>query len=136
MADRIEPFTITVPAGTLQSAHAEFPLNFADGRVDRLEIRVPPGPSGLVGFRVAHSGQSVIPYSGSEWIVADNEYLDWDTDNYPVGNAWEVWAYNEDVYPHALYFRFHITEVVALAPITQAPISIQALGEAEDTGNE
>lgn len=132
MADRIEPFTVTVPAGTLAASFAEFPLTFRDGRVDRLEIRVPPGPSGLMGFRLAHSGQSVIPYTGSEWIIADNESLDWDTDNYPTGGAWELWAYNEDVYPHSLYLRFHVTELAVSSTAPDVPIPIEPIGEAEE----
>lgn len=132
MADRIEPFAITVPAGTLSTAHAEFPLSFNDGRVDRLEIRIPPGPSGLVGFRIAHSGQQVIPYTGAEWIIGDNEPLDWDMDNYPTGGAWELWAYNTDIYDHTLYLRFHVTEIPGQAVTPVAPIPIEPIGEAEE----
>lgn len=133
MADRIEPFTVTVPAGTTEALFGQFPLSFKDGRVDRLEIHVPPGPSGLVGFRVAHSGQSVIPYTGVRWFVVDNAHLDWDLDNYPTGDFWELWAYNTDVYEHSLEVWFHVTEISVSAPVQNTPIPIEPIGEAEES---
>lgn len=132
MADRIEPFSVTVPAGTPIATFAEFPLVFRSGKVDRLEVRVPPGPSGTVGFRIAHSGQSVIPYTGSVWVIADNELLDWDMDNYPIGSAWELWAYNIGVYDHTLHLRFHVSEIGNTSISPDVPIPIEPIGEAEE----
>jgi hypothetical protein len=132
MADRIEPFTVTVPAGTTQASFAEFSLPFRNGRVDRIEVHVPPGPSGLVGFRLAHSGQSVIPYTGDRWFIVDNAHLDWDTDNYPTGGAWEAWIYNEDIYEHSIEVWFHVTEIADNVPEASTPISIEPLGTAEE----
>ena len=48
-------------------------LDFAMGVVQRIEIVVPPGPSGLMGFRLRHSGRTVIPYNNYNWIIADND---------------------------------------------------------------
>jgi hypothetical protein len=132
MAHRIEPFEVVVPGGTDVASFQQTPLVFSDGRVDRLEIRIPPGPSGLVGFRVAHSGQSVIPYTGDRWFITDNDKLDWDLDNYPTGGAWELWAYNLDVYDHAIYLWFHITETIAASPPVVTPVVIEPLATAED----
>lgn len=132
MSDRIEIFEVLIPAGTVIASPQETQLSFQDGRLDRLQITVPPGPSGLVGFRIAHSGQSIIPRSGDAWIVTDNEHIDWDTDNYPTGNAWSVFAYNLDYYDHTIYLRFHVTEFGAITPTVIQPIDIQPLGTAED----
>lgn len=132
MADRIEPFTVTVPAETPETAFSQFPLSFRDGRVDRLEIHVPPGPSGLVGFRLAHSGQSVIPYTGTRWFIVDNAHLDWDLDNYPTGDLWEFWAYNLDIYPHSIEVWFHVTEIPARLDSPGQPIPIEPIGTAEE----
>lgn len=136
MADRIEPFTVTVPAETTIANFQRTDLAFRDGRVDRIQIIVPPGPSGLVGFRLAHSGQSIIPYTDERWFVVDDLRLDWDADNYPTGGAWELWAYNTDIYSHDLHVWFHVTELVVSEPATGVPLSIEPLGTAEDVGNE
>lgn len=134
MADRIEITTVTIPANTVIASFQTTQADFQNGRVDRLEVRIPPGPSGLVGFRVAHSGQVIIPRRGDEWFVTDNDKLDWDLSNYPTGNAWEIDAYNIDVYEHRIFFWWHITELGRDSPIVVTPVAITPLAMAEDSG--
>lgn len=124
MSDRIEPFAVVVAAGTTQLAPATTDLVFNDGIVDRLVITVPPGPSGLSGFQILYDGQSVIPYTGGQFIVADNRVIDWDMHNYPTGQGWQIRAYNTDVYDHTYYLEFHITEIPInrLGGLTPVPI--------------
>lgn len=110
MAQRIEAPIVSVPAGTLSTAPQRTGLSWQDGRVVRIEVKVPPGPSGLVGFALGHSGQVIIPRSAGQWIIADDDTLDWDTDDYPTGNKWFMDAYNTDIYPHSLFLRIHIEE--------------------------
>lgn len=132
MATRIEPFEVSIPPFTLIGSFQRTDLTFQDGRVDRVEILIPPGPSGLVGFRLAHSGQSVIPYTGERWFVADNVHLDWPLENFPTGGAWELWAYNVDIYAHTLRVWFHVSEVATpLDPVVPV-LDIQPIGTAED----
>jgi len=122
MADRIEVSEIAVPAGTAISAPQTTAVSFVDGVVERLEVIVPPGPSGLVGFRVLHSGQVVIPFSGNVWIVADDEKMDWPLSNFPTGSKWSIRAYNTDIYVHTLRFRWHIAEIRSALTPYPAPI--------------
>lgn len=124
MADRIETPAITIAAGTAIASPATTAFNWRDGIIERMEIRVPPGPSGLVGFRILHSGQQVIPFQGTDWIITDSEILSWDLQNYPTGNKWSVRAYNLDLYPHTLYFRFLVRElpIPIAGPVTPIPI--------------
>jgi hypothetical protein len=93
-----------------------------DGNVVRLEIIVPPGPSGLVGFKVRHSSQVVIPFAGTDWIVADDEKMDWPMSGYPTGNKWSVQQYNTDIYNHTVRYRFHVDELGNALPPYPAPI--------------
>lgn len=134
MANRIEPFVVTIPAGTAIASFQRTAVTFPDGKVTRLEITVPPGPSGLVGFRIAHSGQSVIPPQRDIWNVADNQQFDWGMEQYPWGGSWEVWAYNLDVYIHSLYLWFHVsdTDRVSLAAGTFASIAPGGMAEDDD----
>lgn len=110
MAQRIETFEISIPAGTAIAAPQTTALAFNRGIVDRMEMLVPPGPSGLVGFRILHSGDVVIPYDRSKWVIADNDTLKWDLEDYPTGSAWAITAYNTDVYDHTLYLRLFVRE--------------------------
>src|SRR5688572_11079186 len=110
MAQRIETFAVTVPAGTSSAAPQTTGLTFNDGIVENLEVLIPPGPSGLVGFAVLHSGDVVIPFDRTKWIVADDEVIRWPLENFPTGRAWALRAYNDDVFPHTLYIRILVRE--------------------------
>jgi len=110
MAQRIEAFAVTVPAGTAILTPQTTALAFNRGIVEGLEILVPPGPSGLVGFAVVHSGDVVIPYDRTQWVIADSEVLKWPLQGFPTGSAWSLRAYNLDVYAHTLYIRVLVNE--------------------------
>lgn len=132
MADRIESFAVATPAGTAIASAITTAMEFNEGIVERIEITIPPGPSGLVGFRIEHSGEPVIPYDRSKWIVGDNEKIDWHITGFPEGSAWALETYNEDVYEHTLYLRFHINEVRRSLTQRAELVSIPPQGFAED----
>lgn len=115
MADRIELFAVEVAAGTAQAAPATTDLSFNDGIVRGLVITVPPGPSGLSGFQILHMGQSVIPYTGNVFVIADDRVITWELSNYPTASGWQFKAYNTDVYPHTYYLEFLVDEI----PVTK-----------------
>lgn len=131
MATRIEPFEVLTPKGTLQASFLTTPLSLQDGRVERVEILVPPGPSGLVGFKLAHSGQSVIPIKSSTWNIADGVKFDWPLNNYPTGDSWELWTYNTDVYDHTIYVWLHVMDFGAEDIVAPVPLSISPGGDAQ-----
>lgn len=131
MATRIEPFEVLTPKGTAKASFQTTALSFQDGRVERVEILVPPGPSGLVGFKLAHSGQSVIPIKNDTWNVADGVKFDWPLTNFPEGSAWELWTYNTDVYDHTIYVWFHVFDYGSEAIVMPVPLAISPGGSAQ-----
>jgi hypothetical protein len=119
VADRIEPFSVPIPAGTLTSAPLVTDLDFADGEVVHITIIVPPGPSGFVGFQFTHLGGPVIPYTGNNFIIADDQRFEWDVSNMPSATGWQMRAYNTDIFQHTLYVIFMIDEIpVGIPPRT------------------
>jgi hypothetical protein len=110
VANRIEAFQVTVPAGTAQASPVDTQLNFLRGTVVRIQVMIPPGPSGLVGFAFVHSFQQIIPFRAGEFIVADDETITWDVERYPEAAPWVLRAYNEDIYDHTLYLRFSMSD--------------------------
>ncbi len=110
MADRVERFTVTVPAGTTQAAPQVSTLDMLPGVVTTIEIDVPPGPSGLVGFAIFHSGVQVIPFKLGTFLVFDDVHKAWNLSNFPTGDKWSVRAYNTDVDSHQLMFTFLLDE--------------------------
>lgn len=120
MATRVEMTDVTIPAGTAKATPVIIPANFDDGRVDRIEMRWPPGPSGLVGIQVRHSQQVIIPYAVNTFLVCDNEIIAWPVEGFPEANKWDVVGYNLGVFPHTIQIRWLITDVaptLSLAPL-------------------
>lgn len=136
MAQRIEIKTITVPAGTAIAAPQTTTLTFREGHVIQVELRIPPGPSGLMGVQFAHSGQPVIPHDAAEWLITDDEAVIWPLEGYPTPSKWTVRAYNTDVYDHTFQVRMLFNEIggqvlpsAAAPPITPLLASAGLGGE-------
>lgn len=122
MATRVEIFTVTVPAGTLATAPVTTTLPFDIGEVSDVEIIVPRGPNGLVGFQIRHSGAGVYPREDDRWIITDDEKIRWPLTNAPTGRAWACRAYNTGLFDHSIYFRFLVHEVERIAAAANNPI--------------
>jgi hypothetical protein len=112
-------FDVSIPRSTPIATPAVIALPFDDGQVDRIEMRWPPGPSGLVGIKVRHSGQTVIPFSDNTWLKTNDEVVIWPLENYPEANAWTVLGYNLDIYDHAIQFRLLVNDAPAPRPTVQ-----------------
>jgi len=114
-ANRFDTVEFTVPAGTTKAAPASQLLFTQRAAVIQFSVKVPPGPSGLVGFRFDHSSAQVIPKQAGTWIVADNETIDLPLDDLSPWPDWRIRGYNTDVYAHTLYVRVYLDDRV---PVT------------------
>jgi hypothetical protein len=111
VANRIAVFDVTCPAGTTKTAAQVTSIPWTDGVVTRIEVSIPPGPSGLVGFQILYGPQQIIPDNAGAFIVADDVHLGWGVEGFPTGSAWRVKIYNTGKYDHTLEFRFLINEI-------------------------
>jgi len=102
MAIEIYDFTVTVPAGTPASAGFSAPLTIPARVVTQINIRVPPGPRGEVGFAIGSGGLNIVPVPAGTWIVTDNEDLVYPLDETITSGAWQLLAYNTGSFPHTL----------------------------------
>lgn len=132
MAQRIELEDITIPAGTLSTAPATFPLIWREGYPEFIDFRFPPGPSGMVGLQLLHSGRVIIPKRGNTFLIADNEVIKWSLEGFPYNANYTVRGYNTGVYPHTIQLRVGINEVGRVAlqrvPSTIIPLPMTAPG--------
>lgn len=108
MATTIYQLTATIPANTPTNALAIEQVAIPACNVDSIDLEVPPGPAGLMGFYLAISGQQIIPFETGQFIVWDDRYDSWALDDFPQTGAWSVVGYNLDgVNGHSVVVRFH-----------------------------
>ena len=108
MAVEIQKFQATIPAGTPASNPLVSNMGMPARIVRRITVLVPPGPSGLVGFRLGSGGQQIIPITTGQWVIADDELLTWDVQGQIESGAWQLIAYNTGSNPHTLYVTFEV----------------------------
>jgi hypothetical protein len=116
MADEVHQFLCTIPAGTPKSSLyvTKMPLNLYS--VDQIDVEVPPGPSGQMGFYLALSGQQWIPWEAGTFIVWNGQSDSWPLTNQPTSAGWELHGYNLGAYPHSVTVRFHLSAIVNPTP--------------------
>jgi hypothetical protein len=76
--------------------------------IESVDLEVPPGPAGLMGFYLAISGTQWIPHSAGQFIVWDDTKDTWYLTDQPTSYGWEMHGYNTDIYPHSVVVRFHL----------------------------
>jgi hypothetical protein len=118
MANEIRHFTLTIPAGTPATAPVRQPMTLPARVVDALELIVPPGGAGLIGFRVCLSGVPIIPYQSDAWIITADDKIKWDLEEYPNSGDWSLEGYNSGTVDHAVFCRMlvRVPQLIATAP--------------------
>jgi hypothetical protein len=111
MATEIHQFSAKIPAGTPSSAPVTINLGQANYEIESVDVEVPPGPSGLMEFCIALSGQQWIPFEMGEFIRWDNRAGSWQTENQTVNGGWEVIGFNTGEYDHTVTVRFHTNPI-------------------------
>lgn len=118
MATRILPFRVTIPAGTPETAPATIAISLDNWDIEALDLEVPPGPTGLMGFQVFNNGVAWVPYGGGEWLVWDDVKERYYLTDQPNASGWAVVGYNTGTYDHDVILRFHVNppSVTAATP--------------------
>jgi len=106
MASQVFAFQVTIPPGTPQSVPFRQLITIPQRKVDTLEITVPPGPGGVMGFAITMRGISVIPEVAGTYIVTDDQHISWPLTDLPTSGDWEVSGYNTGVWPHTVYLTW------------------------------
>jgi hypothetical protein len=106
MAREVRNFAVTIPAATLTTAPYVEDLTMPARQVIEVRVRVPPGPSGLVGWALGSAGERVLPWGEGQWIVADDEAISWPLEGQIESGAWQLQGYNLGVYDHTVYVTF------------------------------
>ena len=129
MASEVHHFQATVPSGTTKAGALLFNFNIPPRVVDQIEIEVPPGPRGEVGWQIALSGGALFPYEPGAFVVTDDRTTTWQVENQNTGGAWGLIAYNTGKFNHTLYVRLltRLPEEANPLPALPPPLSLHAL---------
>lgn len=108
---RYQVFDVLTAAGVPIDAPTMTDLNLGDCILNRVDLRIPPGPCGLCGVSIQQAGTQIWPWGDlGTWIVGDDEQYSIDV-NAEIDNGVEFVTYNLDVYPHTLYFKMFFTPI-------------------------
>lgn len=116
VAAEIRAFTLAIPAGTPSTAPITLDVSFPPRRVDTIEVVVPSGPSGVVGWAVLNAGVRMIPYLSDPWIITSGETISWPLERQVESGSWQVSGYNTGTNAHSVYFRFLLSLTTDKAP--------------------
>lgn len=114
---QIRSFTCTFQPGSTPAAPVVVQCQFPVFQVDWIEVDVPDGPSGAMGFYIATSRQQYIPWNVGTYFVFNDVNKHWDLEDQPTSGDWQVYGYNTGTWPHTVYVHFGL-EVV---PLPEAP---------------
>jgi len=117
MSIQVRAYQPVIPANTPIATPFTFAISFPAMNVDRIRVKIPPGPRGNVGFALGSSGQAVIPYQAGQWIIADNDDLVFELDDYWDSGSWTFFGYNLGQFAHTIYLTFELS----LVPQPTAP---------------
>lgn len=131
MAREVRQYAATITAGTTVAAPMRIPLSMPARIVRRIRWRVPPGPSGLMGWRLGSGGVAVIPWNDGAWIIADDEWDEWLPEGQITSGAWELQGYNGGTLDHTVYLTFELDPPQLVDP---AALVVYDYGSAGSSG--
>jgi hypothetical protein len=112
MATDVTALSATITASTPIATPQIVELNIGSVTVNKIRWRVPPGPRGNLGWYLSMGGVQVLPDDKGAYVIADDEYDDWQIDNLPDSGAWELTGYNTGTHDHTVYLYFFTTPIV------------------------
>jgi len=122
MAFEVRTFQVTIPAGTAKTSLYVESLPMPPREVVRIDMMIPAGSRGVMGFQIGSSGQQIIPKAQGTFIIADNETIVWDFEGQIDSGAWELFGYNTGTYDHTVYIRFLVNPTTTTNNTTPNPI--------------
>lgn len=120
MAKEIYQFAVLTPAGTAKADPITTKLTIPARVVQEIQVKVPPGPRGELGWQIAFSSVPVIPKGAGTFIVTDNEDISWVVEDMPDQGDWQVISYNTGHFDHTIYVRFLVTTTAGQTAQAQA----------------
>jgi hypothetical protein len=116
MAERVLVFIATIPAGTAKTAPTTVNFDLDGWEIESVDLEVPPGPAGTMGFYLANNGQPWIPRQAGTWLIWDDQQRSYPASGYPNASGWGITGYNVGAYDHAVTATFHVQPIATPTP--------------------
>lgn len=116
---RLYYLEFTIPAATPILAPVSLPWPLEDNYLIEITSRIPPGPSGMMGFKIMWAQQQIVPWGNNSWLIANDEEIVWRSETAMTSSGLVVEGYNTGVFPHTVYLRALIS---TLPPAVQAAV--------------
>jgi len=124
MADRLEWFDLTIPAGTAITAPVTLPMVFQQGIVTQIDVKVLDGPCGSVGFHINAGGSQYVPRTLGSFIRPNDDYFAWPLEHAITSGSWALTGYNLDNWDHNIQVGFQVNETG-----TAGAVATQGIGQ-------
>jgi hypothetical protein len=113
--------TITFQPGTTPTAPASTPVTLGDSILLRVDVKVPPGPGGCMGFQVQYANNVILPWGSlAQYLILDGDDIGFDV-NTEIGGTMQIVGYNTGFWPHSIYLRFEYIPIVVASSGTIIP---------------
>lgn len=109
--DRLYQLSALIPAGTPQAVPVTIPWPLEDNQLLSIDIMVPDGPSGLMGFFISQAQQQIVPWGNSGFLITNDEKIRYEYSDQISSTGLAVVGYNTDIYNHTVYLRATITNL-------------------------
>lgn len=116
MAQLVHQYLSTIPAGTPKASPHTDQIGLNNLVIESIELEVPAGPNGLMGFYVANGGTQWMPSTAGTWLIWDDKIETWRLENQPHGGGWSIVGYNTGKYPHTITTRWHVNPLDTPGP--------------------
>lgn len=105
---QLRTLKVTTPTATPQTTPQSTAWDLGACVLERLDIVIPRGHSGLTGIHVDYQNVAIVPFdSPPTFLVGANETIPADVD-FELGAPLTIVTYNTDSFAHSHYLRAHI----------------------------
>lgn len=127
----IRQYTLTLPPGTPQDHPVKQSMVMPARIVNTIQVIVPPGCNGVVGWRITNSGLPIIPYGSDPWVITSGETINWPISGAIDSGSWGIEGFNLGINLHSVYVRMLVIPPAAghgPAPVDLAPLTALTSG--------
>ena len=114
MAVQVQHFDCLIPAGTAIAAPVTVAMQLGVFTVRWVELDIPSGLTGAVGFYLAASSVQVLPFAKgptANWLILNDTDKHWDLEDQPDSGDWALVGYNLGRFDHNIYVTWGLDPV-------------------------